>query len=462
MTKDLTVGKPLKVIVNYMIPVFLGLLLQQAYNLVDTMIVGRFVGANALGGVGAASSLCLLAMGMSMGFCSGFCIPIANAFGAKEETRLRKSLAHAIYLCAINVALNMLIFMGLCGQILELMNTPKDNFDYAYDYVFMYSIGLPFAVLYNLSSGVVRALGDSKTPLFFLIISSCCNILLDLLFVVVFRWGVSGAALATSISQAIAGITCVVYMIKKLPILHFRKGDMKWNTKHALYMLSNGFPLALQYCVSFVGTMAMQVAINSLGTLYVNAVAMTNKINAIMNCTFNSIGPTMANFVGQNVGAKRVDRVRSGLMCGILISAVFSALYIILAVFFTPQMASLFLDPKEPNLETLIQYIRQYLTTMGCFSILIGLIISHRFTMQGMGYANLAIISGTLELTARLLVAFVLVPLLPEALKFSGVCLGSPMAWVFASCFVVPGAYICLRRLKKKLALEQAAVPTQQ
>lgn len=450
MTKDLTIGNPLKVIVNYMIPVFLGLVLQQAYNLVDTMIVGRFVGANALGGVGAASSLCLMVMGMSMGLCSGFCIPIANAFGAKEETRLRRNLAHAIYLSVINVGLTMFIFLTFCRQILVLMNTPADNFQFAHEYVFVFIIGMPFTVLYNLSSGVVRALGDSKTPLYFLFISSACNIVLDLLFVVAFKMGVSGAAWATNISQAVAGLTCLVYMIKKLPILHFRKGDLRWSTKTALHMLSNGIPLAIQYCITFVGTMAIQVAVNTLGTIYVNAVAVTNKLNSMMNCTFNAIGPTMANFVGQNIGAKRVDRVKQGLFSAILISAVFSALYIILAAFFTPQMAGLFLDPAETNRLEIIQYVRQYLLTMGVFSILIGLIISHRFTMQGMGFANLAIISGTLELAARLLVAFVLVPIL----GYAGVCMGSPMAWIFASCFVVPGAYICLGRLKKKIAAE--------
>ena len=452
MTKDLTVGNPLKVIVNYMIPVFLGLVLQQAYNLVDTMIVGRFVGANALGGVGAASSLCLMVMGMSMGLCSGFCIPIANAFGAKEETRLRKNLAHAIYLSAANVALTMFIFLTFCHQILVLMNTPEDNFQFAYQYVFVYIIGMPFTVLYNLSSGVVRALGDSKTPLYFLFVSSGCNIVLDLLFVVVLKQGVPGAAWATNISQAIAGICCLLYMIKKLPILHFQKGDLKWNGKTALHMLSNGIPLAIQYCITFVGTMAMQVAVNTLGTIYVNAVAVTNKLNSMMNCTFNAIGPTMANFVGQNVGAKRPDRVRKGLFSAILVSAVFSAMYIILAVFFTPQMAGLFLDPAEANRLEIIQLVRQYLMTMGVFSILIGMIISHRFTMQGMGFANLAIISGTLELIARLLVAFILVPIL----GYAGVCMGSPMAWIFASCFVVPGAYICLGKLKKKIAAEAA------
>lgn len=453
MTKDLTVGNPLKVIVNYMIPVFLGLVLQQAYNLVDTMIVGRFVGANALGGVGAASSLCLMVMGMSMGLCSGFCIPIANAFGAKEETRLRRNLAHAIYLSVINVGMTLLIFLTFARQILVAMNTPVDNFQFAYDYVFVFIVGMPFSVLYNLSSGVIRALGDSKTPLYFLVISSVCNIIMDLIFVVGFDLGVAGAAWATNISQAVAGITCLIYMIRKLPILHFQKGDIKWSGKTALHMLSNGLPLALQYCISFVGTMAMQIAVNGLGTLYVNAVAVTNKLNGMMNCTFNAIGPTMANFVGQNVGAKRPDRVRSGLFSAILVSAVFSAIYILLAAFCTPAMAGLFLDPGEAARAEIIQLVRQYLLTMGVFSILIGMIISHRFTMQGMGFANLAIISGTLELAARLLVAFVLVPIL----GYAGVCMGSPMAWIFASCFVVPGAYICLSKLKKKIAVEAAA-----
>jgi len=194
----------------------------------------------------------------------------------------------------------------------------------------------------------------------------------------------------------------------------------------------------------------MQVAINGLGqVIYVNTVAVCNKINGLMNCTFNAIGPTMANFVGQNVGAKRPDRVRSGLFVGILISAVFSAIYMLMATFLTPQMMRLFLDEAKEGAEVfaeMVVHAKQFLMTMGVFSIMIGLIISHRFTMQGMGFAKLAIISGILELCARVLTAYVLVP----KLGFTGVCLGSPAAWLFASCFVVPGAYICLAKLKKK------------
>lgn len=448
MTKDLTVGNPLKVIVSYMIPVFLGLVLQQAYNLVDTMVVGRFVGADALGGVGSASSLCLMVMGATMGLCAGFCIPIAQAFGEKNDTKLRKHLAHAIYLCAANAVIIMAVFLTFGGQILDLMGTLPENRDYAYSYVMVYFMGVPCAVLYNLTSGVMRSMGDSKTPLYFLFISSGCNIVLDLLFVVVLRWDVAGAAWATNISQALSGILCIFYMRKKLPILRFQKGDMRWNTKNALHLLGHGFPLALQYCITFVGTTIMQIAINGLKeAVYVNTVAVCGKINSVMNCTFNAIGPTMASYVGQNVGAKRPDRVRSGLLVGVLISAVFSAIYILMSIFLTPQMLRLFLNAaEEPRFNDIVILSKQYLMTMGVFSILIGLIISHRFTMQGMGFSKLAIISGILELCARLLTAYILVPLF----GFTGVCFGSPAAWIFASCFVVPGAYICLSKLKKK------------
>lgn len=450
MTKDLTVGNPLKVIVSYMIPVFLGLVLQQAYNLVDTIVIGWFEGSKALGGVGAASSLCLMVMGATMGLCAGFCIPISHAFGEKNETKLRQYLAHSIYLSAANAAIIMAVFLSLGGPILDAMGTLPENYDHAYNYVMVYFMGVPCAVLYNLTSGVMRAMGDSRTPLYFLFISSACNIVLDLVFVAWFKWGVTGAAWATNISQALSGTLCVFYMRKKLPIIRFRKGDMKWSTKHALHLLANGFPLALQYCITFVGTMIMQVAINGLGqVIYVNTVAVCNKINSLMNCTFNAIGPTMANFVGQNVGAKRPDRVRSGLFVGILISAVFSAIYMLMATFLTPQMMRLFLDEAKEGAEVfaeMVVHAKQFLMTMGVFSIMIGLIISHRFTMQGMGFAKLAIISGILELCARVLTAYVLVP----KLGFTGVCLGSPAAWLFASCFVVPGAYICLGKLKKK------------
>ena len=452
MTKDLTIGNPFRVMLNFMIPIFLGQLLQQAYSMVDTMVVGHFVGGNAIGGIGTATSLCMIVFGACLGLCTGFCIPLSNAFGAKNSSLLRQYLAHSIYLSAINTTIIMTVFLTFSAPILRAMGTPDENFGYAMDYLSVYFLGLPFLVLYNLTAGIIRAMGDSKTPLYFLLISSACNIVLDLLFVAGFGWAVTGAAVATSISQGLSGILCLIYMIKKFPIIHLRRSEMRWNRKHALHMLSNGLPLALQYCITAVGTMAMQVAINSLGAIYVNAVALTNKINQMLNTTFNSIGPTVSTFIGQNTGAKKPDRIRSGIWNGLIFSGAFAALYLILALFFTPQLVGLFLSSTEENLELLIRYINQYLSVIGYFSIFIGVVITFRFAMQGMGYSKFAMFSGVMELCARLIAAFVLVPVI----GYWGVCFGAPMAWIFASSFVVPGAFICLGKLRKRFAAEDS------
>ncbi len=451
MTKDLTVGSPLRVMIKFAFPIFLGLVLQQAYNLVDTIVVSWFVGDNAVGGVGAASSLCLMVWGAANGLCTGFCIPIARTFGAKEDSQLRKYLANSIYLSVIAVVLLMGLFLPMTGPILTWMQTAPENYDYAFAYFTVYFLGLPFAVLYNLSAGVIRALGDSSTPVKFLIVSSVCNIVLDLLFVVVFHWGVAGAAAATAISQGIAGICSLIYMIKKLPILHIRKEEWKWNGKDAAHLMGNALPLALQYCITFVGSMIIQVPVNKMGSLYANSVAYTGKVNSLLNCTFNSLGPTVSTFISQNVGARKPNRVRSGLLVGLLLSAIFSAIYIVLAMFGTPLLLQIFL-PADKAAQYL-ELVKQYLMVMAWFSVLIGVVITHRFAMQGMGFSKIAMFSGVLELIARIIAAVVLVPMF----NYWGVCFAAPMAWFFSSCFVVPGAYTCLSKLRKRFALETAA-----
>ena len=313
MTKDLTVGNPLRVIVNYMIPVFLGLLLQQAYNLVDTVVVGRFVGANALGGVGAASSLCLMVFGATMGLCSGFCIPIANAFGAKEDSRLRQYLAHAIYLCGMNAGLVMFVFLTFCRPILTAMNTPVENFPFAYDYVHVYFLGIPFSVLYNLASGVIRALGDSKTPLYFLILSALTNIILDLVFVVGFGMGVAGVAIATMIAQALSCVCCHMYVGRKYEIFQLTKETLVFDKDLLKGIIRYGVPSAIQQSVLSLNFMVVQRFVNFFGADMTAAFSVVNKIENFVTMPQMNLAMALSMFAGQNIGAGEEKRAKQGV-----------------------------------------------------------------------------------------------------------------------------------------------------
>ncbi len=444
MTKDLAHGNPAKVILNFVIPIFLGMLLQQVYNLVDTMIVGRFVGVDALGGVGSTGSLNFMVLGSCIGLCMGFGIPAANAFGAQDLPQLRRFVANSIYLCAILSAVIMTAVLVFCRQILTLMHTTAETFSYAYDYIYLIFWGIPFVMLYNMTASIIRAVGDSKSPLLFLAIAAALNVGLDLLFIVGFHMGVAGAAWATNLSQGISGLLCLFYMGKKLPLLRFEPGELRFRGREAAHLLANGIPMGLQYFITAIGAVTLQSAVNALGTDYVNAVAAANKLHQMLSCPFEAMGPAMATYAGQNLGAHRLRRIRSGLRVSVGISAVCCGLYVAVAWFLTPALSLLFLDRTQTEI---IALARQFLVIVAASSWAVGLVNGYRFTIQGIGYSNLAILSGVLEMLARTAVALLLVP----AVGYTGVCWGNPAAWLVADCFLVPAAYVCLRRLRRRI-----------
>lgn len=452
MTKDLAHGDPVRVILNFAIPIFLGMLLQQVYNLVDTMIVGRFVGVDALGGVGSTGSLNFMILGSCIGLCMGFGIPVANAFGARDLPQLRRFVANSIYLCAISSAVVMTVVLAFCRQILTRMHTTAETFPYAYDYIHLIFWGIPFVMLYNMTASIIRAVGDSKSPLLFLAIAAALNVGLDLLFVLVFHMGVAGAAWATNLSQGISGLLCLLYMGKKLPLLRFQPGELRFRGREAARLLANGIPMGLQYFITAIGSVMLQSAVNTLGTAYVNAVAAANKLHQMLSCPFEAMGPSMATYAGQNVGAHRLRRIRSGLRVSVGVSTVCCVLYLATAWFLTPALSVLFLDRTQT--ET-IALVRQFLVIVAASSWALGLINGYRFTIQGMGYSNLAILSGVLEMLARTAVALFLVP----TLGYTGVCLGHPAAWLVANCFLIPTAYICLRRLRRRIPVDAEDEP---
>lgn len=444
MTKDLTQGSPVKLILGFALPLLAGMLFQQLYNLVDTMIVGRFLGVTALAGVGATGSINFLVLGFCMGVCAGFAIPVAQRFGAREESRMREFVANGIVLSAAFAAVITALTVCFCRDILTMMNTPQDCFAEAYDYIVVIFAGIPFMILYNLLSGYLRSLGDSRTPLFFLILSSLLNVALDLALILVFHLGVMGASLATVISQAISGLLCLVWIVLRVPVLHISAGEWRVRRDRMMELCACGVPMGLQYSITAIGSVILQVAVNSLGSLAVAAMTAALKVLNFLACPFDALGSTMATYGAQNVGASRYDRLNRGLWSASAMGFVYSAIAFAVAWFFGRNMTQLFVTDGGAEL---IELAQMYMVIQVAFYPLLTLVNVVRFAIQGMGFSMLAIIAGVLEMIARSLTGLLLVP----PLGFLGVCLGSPLAWILADGFLVPAYFRCKKRLMGKV-----------
>ncbi len=430
----------MKLILGFSVPLLLGNLFQQFYNLVDTMIVGRFLGVKALAGVGSTGSINFLIIGFCMGVCGGFAIPVSHTFGAKDMAGLRKNLINSYYLSAVfAVAVTTLVSL-FCKRMLIFMRTPEDIFDYAYSYILIIFLGIPATFLYNILSSMIRAIGDSRTPLIFLIISSFLNIGLDLLFIVVFKLGVSGAALATVLSQLISGILCIIVVAKKFPILHIPRDERRPDRGSMHRLNQMGLPMGLQYSITAIGGVILQSSVNTLGSTVVAAITASNRVTMFLSCPFDAMGATMATYGGQNVGAKRLDRVNEGLKaCNILgISYAIFAFSIIL--FFRYRLVSLFIDDVSSNAD-MLENAGVFLLTIASFYIPLAFVNIYRFLIQGMGFPYFAILAGVLEMLARGIAGVLLVP----RFGFMGACFASPLAWLFADAFLLP-AYVTVRR----------------
>ena len=295
--RDMTVGRPLPILLSFILPLLLGLLFQQFYSMVDTVVVGKSLGVEALAGVGSTGSISFLIIGLCTGICSGFAIPVAQKFGERDEDGLRRFVGNMVWLGSL-IALVMTLLTTLgCRWILTAMNTPEDTFSYAYDYIFLIFLGIPATMLYNTLSGILRSLGDSRTPLLFLIFSSLLNVALDLLFVVTLKMGVAGAGWATLISQLVSGLLCLVYMAKKFPILRLSRDDLKARKLYAVRLLFMGLPMGLQYSITAIGTILLQTAVNGLGAAAMAAMTASSKVTGLFAVPFDAIGSTATTSV---------------------------------------------------------------------------------------------------------------------------------------------------------------------
>ena len=437
-TKDMTTGSPMKLILGFAVPLLFGFLFQQFYSVVDTVIVGQFLGVKALAGVGSTGSLNFMIIGFCMGVCNGFAIPVAHKFGAKDFSGMRQFIANSIWLSAVFAVAMTVAVVLLCRNILTWMNTPADIFEYAYIYILIIFWGIPASYLYNLLSGIIRSMGDSKTPLMFLLISSVLNIGLDLLCILTFHMGIAGAAAATVVSQLISGVLCLFYMKRKFDILEITKEEWKVNFDHMKILCGMGVPMGLQYSITAIGSVILQTSVNSLGSVAVAAVTAAGKVSMFFSCPFDAMGSTMATYGGQNVGAKKLDRLGKGLFsCSIL--GIGYALAAFAVLFFAGDVfTGLFVNEGGAEI---IADARQMLVIMSAFYIPLAFVNIIRFMIQGMGFSAFAVLAGVCEMVARALAGIFLVP----AFGFTGACFASPLAWILADAFLIP-AYIHVRR----------------
>lgn len=442
-TRDMTTGTPLKLMLSFMVPLIFGLLFQQLYSMVDTVVVGNFLGVDALAGVGSTGSVNFLVLGLCNGICAGFAIPISHKFGEKDFDGLRRFVGNMIWLAAGIAILVTVVTTALCGRILTWMGTPEEVFDYAYNYIFVIFLGIPATMLYNLLSGILRSLGDSRTPLIFLILSSLLNVGMDILFILVFRMGVAGASWATLLAQLISGLCCLVYMARRFPILRLGKRDLIPGKMYVKKLLIMGLPMGLQYSITAIGSILIQTAVNGLGSAAMAAITAGNKVSMLCSCPFDAMGTTTATFAGQNLGAGKPERVHRGVRDCALIGAIYSVAICLVLYFWSGNLTTLFLDPEDAVVaDQIIPMSRRYLLSSSLMYIPLMFVYLLRFTIQGLGYSELAVFAGVFEMVARGVVALCLVPVF----GFQAVCIASPAAWVLADLFLFPAYFLCLKK----------------
>ncbi|MGN0614567.1 MAG: MATE family efflux transporter [Porcipelethomonas sp.] len=447
-TTEMTSGKPYKLILSFAIPMVLGNVFQQLYSMVDTVIVGKYVGVNALAGVGSTGAISFLVIGFALGVCSGFSIPVAQQFGAGNYKSMRKYIANSVYLSAATAVILTILTTSLTDPILRIMNTPEEIFNDAYDYIIVTFAGISATIFYNLLSGILRALGDSRSPLVFLVISSFLNIGLDLLFIIVFQMGVFGAALATVISQAISAVLCLIYMIKNYEILRFEKDELKFSLKHAAGLSSNGYPMALQFSITAVGSIILQSAVNTLGTQSVAAITAATKIQTVAMGPMESLGITMATYCGQNKGAGKFDRITKGIKQSLVIQMIYCAAACLAVCLLGGVLTSLFIDKQTTDIASVekIEALSAYfLRVNGLFYPFLGVLFLFRNSIQGMGYSLLPMLAGVSELIARAAVAIGFV----STIGFTAAAMSSPVAWILADVVVVITYAVKIKEMKK-------------
>ena len=394
-----------------------------------------------------------LVLGFVNGIACGFSIPISWTFGAHDHHEMRRYTANTVWLSIAFATVLTIVTVAMTRLVLVWTNTPENIIDLADIYIRTIFAGIPFTLLYNVTSALMRALGDSKSPVWFLAAASAINIVLDLLTVCVLGLGVAGAAIATVVSQLGSGLLCVGYLKKHFPILRMEKDDWKLRRPEVMRLLGMGVPVGLQFSITAIGSVILQSAVNSLGAVCVSGVAVAGKIYMLLACPFDALAMAATNFTGQNLGAGKYDRIRQGTYACLFIGILYCVLYILIAQFGTRYLSLLFMNADEAA--SVMSYTQQLNVAYAYATPLLLGVNVLRLSIQGMGYSRLSLISGLLEMLARTAVSLWAVP----AFGFDAACLASPLAWLLADCFLVPGFYGCLNARRRQAARVRKELP---
>jgi putative MATE family efflux protein len=444
MTKDMTSGNPLKIILLFSLPVLFGNIFQQFYNMFDTIIVGQFLGEDALAAVGATGSIMFLVLGFAMGITQGFGVMVSQAFGAKDIPRLKRYVGISLFLSLVVSVVLTMITVIFSKELLLFMNTPENILDMADSYIKIIFWGILCSMFYNVASGILRGVGDSKTPLYFLILSSFLNIVLDLFCIIVLKLGVAGAAYATVFSQGISAVLCFLYMFRKFDILKISKSDCRPDGRIVWQLISIGIPMALNYSLIGIGSMIQQSAVNVFGSGVVAAFTAASKVEQISVQTMPTLGTTMATYCGQNLGAGKYERIFKGMKDAFWIGLATAVLASLICAGFGRYIVRLFLNSPT---DEVMDYVTRYLNTISFFFIFLAFIYLYRTSLQGLGREIMPMISGIFETICRL--ATVAVLLKPAG--YWSVCFANPVAWIGAGVPLMIAYLVWKQKIQKNI-----------
>ena len=444
MSTSMTKGNPLKLMLQFAFPLLIGNLLQQTYNIIDAAIVGQILGAKALASVGASSSIQFLVLGFCMGSCTGFGVPIAKYFGAGKLDQMRNYVFNGALLTAGIAVIFTALCSVFCPQILHMLSVPEDIYDNAYAYLLIIFLGMPFTLLYNYLSSILRSVGDSRTPFMFLALSAILNIFLDLFCIMVLKWGCAGAAIATITAQAISGILCLVFIAKKMNLLWLSKAHRAANKDAVSELLMMGIPTGLQFSITAIGSMVMQSANNGLGSVYVSGFTAGMRIKQFTMCPFDAIGTAVSVFCSQNLGAKQPDRIRKGLKQGMAVAVGYGLLAGLVLIFAGRLLSMIFVSKSSADV---LDASAKYLRCMGYFYWSLGILNTTRMVTQGLGYSTRAVFSGVTEMLARTIVSLGFV----GTFGFTAICFADQTAWITACLYIAPTCVFCIKKATKSI-----------
>lgn len=450
MELDMTKGSPSRLILKFIVPLIIGNIFQQLYSMVDTIIVGQYVGVQALAAVGATGTINFLILGFVTGMTSGFTVPVAQRFGAGDYKGMRRSIANAALLAAAVTVVMTVLSIAFMKVLLRVMNTPEDIFSMSYTYIVIICAGMACIVLYNLLSGILRAIGNSKVPLVFLILSAVLNIVLDLFCIRVLGMGVAGAAAATVISQGVSGILCLFYLLKKVPLVHPEKEDWRADGHCMALQMKIGLPMALQFSITAIGTIMVQSVLNLFGSTVIASYTAASKVEALVTQPFVAMGMTMATYGAQNRGVNDLERIRRGVKAANIMSAVYAVLIYGAAVVMMPYLIPLFVSE---NVSEVLVYATIYMKLCGAFFIPLGMIFIFRNILQGCGFSFVPMLGGVVELLSRMGAA----ALAAYFFSYEGICVANLSAWVTAAVYLLIGYIVIMRRLFKRKHAEEAS-----